>query len=176
MAQFVNLMSAWPLQSPDDNYRMPVLRKAADVPLANDLRESIAMSVLSHGIDMVELTEFKRLLDEPTADLARRCFTERELAYAGEDHRRTERLAARFAAKEAVLKALGTGWVTGISWRDIEVSNAPNGAPSVNVFGQVKQIAMSKGVSTFLLSLSHSSTHAIASVIAIGLDNSTLLA
>jgi holo-[acyl-carrier protein] synthase len=169
-------MSAWPLKSPDDNFRLPASRKVADVPLAKDLRECIAMSVLSHGIDMVELAEFKRLLDEPTADLARRCFTERELDYAGEDYRRTERLAARFAAKEAVLKALGTGWVTGISWKDIEVSNAPNGAPSVSVFGQVKQIAMSKGVSTFLVSLSHSSTHAIASVIAVGLDDSTSLA
>lgn len=131
------------------------------------------MSVLSHGIDMVELVEFKRLLDEPTADLARRCFTEQELDYAGEDHRRTERLAARFAAKEAVLKALGTGWVTGISWKDIEVSNAANGAPSVNVFGEVERAAKVKGVNSFLISLSHSNSHAIASVIGLGDDNST---
>ena len=66
------------------------------------------MRVLAHGIDIVELSEFERLLQEPTANMANRCFTQYELDKAGEGHRRTERLAARFAAKEAVLKALGT--------------------------------------------------------------------
>lgn len=126
------------------------------------------MNVVSHGIDMVELEEFKRLLDEPAADLSRRCFTDQELEYAGQTHRRTERLAARFAAKEAVLKALGTGWVTGISWKDIEVSTAANGAPSIIVHGQVERISRDKGVKSFLLSLTHSSGYALASVVAVG--------
>ena len=131
------------------------------------------MKVLSHGIDMVELAEFKRLLDEPTADLSRRCFTADEVKYAGQDHRRTKRLAARFAAKEAVLKALGTGWVTGISWKDIEVKNAANGAPSVAVYRGVERISKEKGITTFLVSISHSSTHVLASVIATGGNVST---
>jgi holo-[acyl-carrier protein] synthase len=129
--------------------------------------------LLAHGIDIVDLAEFKKLLDEPTAELARRCFTPRELAWAEGSPRRTERLAARFAAKEAVLKALNTGWVTGISLKDIEVSNAPNGAPSVAVFREIERISKEKGITTFLISISHSSTHVIASVIASGGDGST---
>ncbi|MBY0561006.1 holo-ACP synthase [Hyphomicrobium sp.] len=128
------------------------------------------MRVLAHGIDIVELAEFDRLLREPTADMARRCFTELELDKAGDADRRTERLAARFAAKEAVLKALGTGWVTGISWKDIELRSAPNGAPSIIVSGEVERITREKGISSFLVSLSHSNTLAIASVVAVGPD------
>lgn len=131
------------------------------------------MKVLAHGIDIVDLAEFKKLLDEPNADFARRCFTPQELASAEGSQRRTERLAARFAAKEAVLKALGTGWVTGISWKDIEVSNAANGAPSIAVFREVELISKEKGILTFLISISHSSTHVVASVIATGGDGST---
>jgi holo-[acyl-carrier protein] synthase len=129
--------------------------------------------ILAHGIDVVELAEFQRLLQEPKGDLARRCFTSNELDKAGEGHRRTERLAARFAAKEAVLKALGTGWVAGISWKDIELHSAPNGGPSISVRGEVERLAREKGISRFIVSLSHSSTLAMASVIAIGGDPST---
>lgn len=128
------------------------------------------MCVLAHGIDIVELTEFERLLREPTGNLANRCFTRAELDTAGEGHRRTERLAGRFAAKEAVLKALGTGWVTGISWKDIEVQSAPNGEPSIRVYGEVERVANEKGISRFLVSLSHTDTLAMASVIAVGGD------
>lgn len=132
------------------------------------------MWVLAHGIDIVELAEFERLLQEPKANLAGRCFTEAELDKAGNGQRRTERLAARFAAKEAVLKALGTGWVTGIGWKDIEVQSAANGAPSIRVQGEVERLANEKGISGFLLSLSHTDTLAMASVIAVGGDRPNL--
>lgn len=132
------------------------------------------MCVLSHGIDVVELTAFERLLREPTGDVAGRCFTRAELDKAGEGHRRIERLAARFAAKEAVLKALGTGWVTGISWKDVEVQSAANGAPSIRVHGEVERLANEKGISRFLVSLSHTDTLAMASVIAVGGDRPSL--
>ncbi len=101
--------------------------------------------ILAHGVDLVDLADFERLLKKPDGEFAKRCFTSNELDKAGVGHRRTERLAARFAAKEAVLKALGTGWVTGISWKEIELHSAPNG-----------------------------STVAMASVIAIGHDGATL--
>lgn len=132
------------------------------------------MRALAHGIDIVELPEFERLLQHPTADLARRCFTQHELDKAGDGHQKTERLAARFAAKEAVLKALGTGWVTGISWKNIELRSAPNGAPSITVSGEVERLAHEKGISSFLVSLSHSNALAVASVIAVGGDDLTL--
>jgi len=126
------------------------------------------MHIIAHGIDVVELSEFERLLHDPKGNLANRCFTSNELDKAGNGQRRTERLAARFAAKEAVLKALGTGWITGISWKHIEVHSAANGAPSIRVYDEVERLAHEKGILNFLVSLSHSSTMAVASVIAIG--------
>lgn len=126
------------------------------------------MQLLGHGIDIIDIDDFDKLLSNPQGGLAERCFTPQEIATASDGAHRTERLAARFAAKEAVLKSLGTGWVTGIRWTDIEVRSAPNGAPSISVSGQVERIAQEKGVSTFLVSLSHSRTAVVASVIAVG--------
>ena len=126
------------------------------------------MAVCGHGIDIVEIEEFRNLLTLPNSDYLQRCFTSRELEAIADDHRRVERLSARFAAKEAVLKSLGTGLVTGLSWKDIEISNAANGAPSVAVHGEVGRRAKEKGVHSFLISITHSSNFAMASVIAIG--------
>jgi holo-[acyl-carrier protein] synthase len=131
-------------------------------------RESYTMVVIAHGIDIIELSGFERLLQEPTSNYASRCFTSGELERAGTGPQRIERLAARFAAKEAVLKALGTGWVTGISWKDIEVESAQNGTPSIRIHRKVERLAREKGIAHFLVSLSHSETFAIASVIAMG--------
>ena len=100
-----------------------------------------------------------------------RCYTEAERAYADASaKRRDEHLAARFAAKEAALKAIGTGWRNGIAWTDIEVVRLPSGAPTLKVTGMAAQIAAELGVSGWLVSLSHTDTHAAASVIAIGDD------
>jgi holo-[acyl-carrier protein] synthase len=131
------------------------------------------LRILAHGVDVVDLAEFERLLVAPKGEYAKRCFTRNEIDKVGVGHRRTERLAARFAAKEAVLKALGTGWVTGISWKDIEVHSAPNGAPSIKVYGEVERLAREKGIARFLVSLSHSNTVAMASVIGIGDEGTT---
>ena len=70
--------------------------------------------------------------------------------------------------KEAVLKAIGTGWINGISWKDVELVHDPSGSPSIRVFGTVARIANDKGISSFLVSLSHTMSQAMASVIAIG--------
>lgn len=131
------------------------------------------MVVIAHGIDIVELAEFEKLLREPSSNYADRCFTAAELSRAGDGNKRTERLAARFAAKEAVLKAIGTGWVTGISWKDIEVESAPNGNPSIQVHREVKRLAAERGIERFLVSISHSSNLAIASVIGVSGGAST---
>src|SRR5258705_8085939 len=97
-----------------------------------------------------------------------RCFTQREGAYAGDRRRRTEHLAARFAAKEAVLKALGTGLRDGMSWTEIEVVTLPSGQPSLVVSGRVGEVAAQSGILEWMVSLTHSGTHAMASVIAVG--------
>lgn len=122
--------------------------------------------MIGHGIDIVELDQFRTLLDTPGDHIRSRCFTSDELRYAGTGPDAVPRLAARFAAKEAVFKALGSGWRTGLSWKDIEISNAPSGAPHIRVSGGVADLASAKGIDRFLVSLSHSQTYAIASVIA----------
>jgi len=124
--------------------------------------------VVGHGVDLVELADFERLLHRFGGETDARSFTEGELAYAGQGDARTARLATRFAAKEAVLKALGTGWVTGLSWKDIEIVSAQNGAPAVVLSGGVERLAHSRGVTEILVSLTHTSSYAIASVIALG--------
>jgi holo-[acyl-carrier protein] synthase len=123
--------------------------------------------IIGHGVDIVELAEFQKLLDGAGGHLAERCFTEHELAYAGNGPNRIARLAARFAAKEALLKALGTGWTTGVSLKAIEIFNQPTGAPVAKISGAIARIATDRGATAFELSLSHTTTLAIASVIAL---------
>jgi holo-[acyl-carrier protein] synthase len=95
-----------------------------------------------------------------------RCFTAAERAYAADRKRRDEHLAGRFAAKEAVLKALGTGWVNGIAWTDVEVVLLPTGQPTVALRGRAAEVATSLGASRWFLSISHTQSHAMASAIA----------
>ena len=95
-------------------------------------------------------------------------FTPEERAYAHDRKRRDEHLAARFAAKEAALKALGTGWRSGIAWTDVEVVLEPSGAPRVKLSGVAAEVAKERGITEMLVSLSNAGGFAMASVIAIG--------
>lgn len=95
-----------------------------------------------------------------------RCFTDNERRYAEGSRRRDEHFAARFAAKEAVLKALGTGWRSGIAWTDIEVAVEPSGQPGVRLAGEADRIAADLGAGRWRLSLSHAGGFAMASAIA----------
>ncbi len=127
----------------------------------------LAMQVLAHGIDLVEIARIEAMLHEHGPQFAARCFTENEQAYADAAPRmRAQRYAARFACKEAVLKALGTGWREGISWRDVEVRLEPSGQPKVALSGRCAELADDMGIARWHVSLSHTPTSAIASVIA----------
>jgi len=127
------------------------------------------MHVISHGIDLVEVARIARMLDEHGDRFIARCFTDGERGYAESvARRRAERYAVRFAAKEAVFKALGTGWRSGISWRDVEVVRGPAGEPSIRLSGRCSTLAAAMGVHRWLVSLTHVSSHAAASVIAAG--------
>jgi holo-[acyl-carrier protein] synthase len=97
-----------------------------------------------------------------------RCFTKAERDYAGQHKRRAEHLAARFAAKEAVMKALGTGLQHGIAWTDIAVDRSASGAPFITLTGEAASTAARLGLRRWALSLSHTGTMAIASVVATG--------
>ena len=125
------------------------------------------MQVLGHGVDLVENARIERMLREHPQRFLERCFTAGEQEYAdASPGRRVERLAVRFACKEAVLKAIGTGWRDGIAWTDIEVKHLPSGAPMIEVGGHCARIASEQGITLWLVSLSHTEHYAIASVIA----------
>jgi holo-[acyl-carrier protein] synthase len=124
------------------------------------------MNVIGHGIDTVECRRIAESVGRHGQRFLRRVFTAGELAYCLGRKREIEHLAGRFAAKEAVLKVLGTGWRRGISWTDIEVRNEPSGAPRVVLSGRCRQIADEMGIASILISISHVPTHAVASAIA----------
>jgi len=127
------------------------------------------MDILGHGVDLVDLNKICLLAEDPDGDFVRDCFTETERNDAGDGVRKIERLAGRFAAKEAVLKALGVGWGKGIFWTDVEIHKLASGAPQIALRGRVSEIAKELGVSRWIISISHSETTAVASVIAIGM-------
>ena len=123
------------------------------------------MRVISHGIDMVDCARLAQSIERHGQRFLRRVFTADELDYCMVRKRRIEHLAGRFAAKEAVLKVLGTGWSGGIRWTDIEVRNEPSGKPTIRLSGQCRKIADDLDVTEVLISISHIETHAIASAI-----------
>ena len=124
------------------------------------------MSIVGLGADLVEVGRF-RLAMERTTSLADRLFSSDERDYASGQHDPAKSLAARFAAKEAVMKALGVG-LGDIDFRDVEVVRRESGAPSLEVRGRADRLARERGVSSWFVSLSHTETTAMAVVIAVG--------
>jgi holo-[acyl-carrier protein] synthase len=124
------------------------------------------MNVVAHGVDLVDCGRLAEVIERHGERFLRRVFTAAELAYCCGRKREIEHLAGRFAAKEAVLKVLGTGWRNGINWTDIEVVNAPSGRPIVHLAGRCRQLADEQGIATVLLSISHTAAHAMASAVA----------
>ncbi len=123
---------------------------------------------IAHGIDLVEVARIAQIRTRHSDRFLTRVFTDAERAYALDTRRADERLAARFAAKEAVMKALGTGLADGIRWTDVEVVRDDAGRPGVALHGRAAEIARARGISGWLLSLSHTREMAMASVIALG--------
>jgi holo-[acyl-carrier protein] synthase len=123
-------------------------------------------TVIGIGIDLEEIARVERVFSTPRA-LAR-VFTPHEIAYCQPKRHRFQHLAARFAAKEALFKAFGTGLSGGLHWTDAEVRNQPSGKPSLVLSGAAKDLAERLGVHTILISLSHSRRYAIAQVMLLG--------
>lgn len=120
-------------------------------------------NVLGIGIDLEEVERVAKVFSTP-AGLAR-VFTPHEIAYCQLKRRRFEHLAARFAAKEALFKALGTGLRGKLRWTDVEVRNEPSGKPYLTLSGAAKELADQMGVQTTLVSLSHTRQYATAQVV-----------
>jgi holo-[acyl-carrier protein] synthase len=120
--------------------------------------------ILGVGIDAVEVPRFRRVLAR-TPGVARRLFTDAERAYGERKRDPAERLAARFAAKEAVMKALGVG-LGAFRFHDVEVVRAPSGQPSLVLRGRAAALAEARGVSTWHVSLTHTAQVAEAVALA----------
>ncbi len=130
------------------------------------------MNALAHGVDIVEVSRIADMLERHADRFRERVYTAAELAAADakttNNNTRLIHMAGRFAAKEAVMKALSTGWGQGVGFSDIEILAASTGAPTVTLHNAALTHAQSLGVRSWLISISHTSTHAIASAIAIG--------
>jgi holo-[acyl-carrier protein] synthase len=121
--------------------------------------------IVGTGIDIAEVPRIEQAAARHGRRFLQRVFTAREIEYCEARANRFERYAARFAAKEAGMKALGTGWRGGVTWHDFEVANQPGGRPTLRLCGVAAQIAQRLAVRNISLSLTHTATQAIAQVI-----------
>ncbi len=121
--------------------------------------------ILGIGIDMEEVDRIRLVIDRHGARFLSKVFTAREIEYVEDKANRFERYTARFAAKEAAMKALGTGWNKGVQWKDLEIVNSPDGCPSLRLAGGALSRAMQMGYRRAHVSMSHTRRAAIAQVV-----------
>jgi holo-[acyl-carrier protein] synthase len=121
--------------------------------------------IVGIGSDIAEVDRVREAIARHGERFLRRVYTEREIQYCRSHRNSDERFAARFAAKEAAMKALGTGWRRGITWRDIEVCNAPSGKPGLILTGKALEIFRNLAGARVLLSLTHTESYALAHVL-----------
>jgi holo-[acyl-carrier protein] synthase len=121
--------------------------------------------IVGLGVDISEVDRIQAAMNRHGDRFLRRVFTPAEIAYCNRHRGRAERFAGRFAAKEAAMKALGTGWSRGVRWVDIEVIRLPTGQPTVCLHGTARSIADRLGMRRASLSITHSGNTAFAEVI-----------
>lgn len=121
--------------------------------------------ILGTGVDLAEVDRIRAAVERYGQRFVERLFTPREIAYVERKANRFERYAARFAAKEAGMKAIGTGWRGGVRWQDFEVVNQRSGRPALELHGVASRVAARLGVKTISLSLTHTASTAMALVI-----------
>jgi holo-[acyl-carrier protein] synthase len=121
--------------------------------------------IVGTGIDIAEVPRIAESIARFGERFLHRVFTEGEIKYCDAKANRVERYAARFAAKEAAMKALGTGWNHGVRWRDIEVRRQPGGRPTIVFHGRAAEFAEKLGTHNIALSLTHTEDQAFAQVI-----------
>lgn len=121
--------------------------------------------ILGAGIDIAEVDRIRQAVGRYGSRFTERIFTPAEIAYVERKANRYERFAARFAAKEAAMKAIGTGWRHGVRWHDFEVANLRSGKPTLLLHGKAAEIAQRLGVTAISLSITHTAAHGMAMVI-----------
>ena len=125
------------------------------------------MDIIGIGTDIVECVRIRRMIDRHGELFLTRVFTEREVRYCQRSKQATEHFAGRWAAKEAVLKCLGTGWSKGLCWTDIEVTNDPAGKPAIRLQAATRDRAAALGIRDVLISISHCRAYAVAYALAL---------
>ena len=121
--------------------------------------------ILGMGNDIFEVDRMKQELEQGGSEFRDRLFTAEEIAYCESKRYAAQHYAARFAAKEAFLKAMNTGLRNGLTWKDIEVRHGVDRAPELVLSGEARALAVQRGIEKTFLSLSHTSSLAIASVV-----------
>lgn len=121
--------------------------------------------IVGLGLDIAEIDRIEAAITRHGTPFLERVFTPGEVAYCERYRNKFERYAGRFAAKEAAMKALGTGWRRGVRWRDIEVTRELSGKPTLRLEGVARQVADALGVRNISLTISHSGNWALAEVI-----------
>jgi holo-[acyl-carrier protein] synthase len=124
------------------------------------------MAIVGVGIDIVECLRIAQMIERHGELFITRVYTDLEIEYCTTRKAATQHYAGRWAAKEAVLKAIGTGWRRGIGWRDIEIRNDRKGAPTVNLRGGALDVMERAGIDTMHVSISHCRGYAVAYVVA----------
>jgi holo-[acyl-carrier protein] synthase len=121
--------------------------------------------IVGTGVDLAEVPRIRASIERFGARFIERIYTPAEIAYVERKANRWERYAARFAAKEAGMKAIGTGWRHGVRWQDFEVANLPSGKPTLRLYGVAARVAENLGVRNVSLSLTHTAELGMAHVI-----------
>ena len=126
--------------------------------------------VIGIGTDIIECLRIAQMIERHGELFINRVYTQHEIQYCQSRKLATQHYAGRWAAKEAILKALGTGWRRGISWRDVEVRNEPSGKPVVGLRGGAREVVEQLGIREMLVSISHCRSHAMAYALALGTE------
>ena len=126
--------------------------------------------IIGIGTDIIECLRIAQMIERHGELFINRVYTSHEIQYCKSRKLATQHYAGRWAAKEAILKALGTGWRKGISWRDIEIRNEPGGRPVVAMRGGARDVVEQLGITQMLISISHCRSHATAYALAQGND------
>src|ERR1700722_7836935 len=126
-----------------------------------------ANMIVGVGTDIVEIPRIGKMIERHGEHFLQRVYTEDEIRYCQRRKESFQHYAGRWAAKEAVMKTLGTGWTRGVGWLDIEVATKRSGQPLINIRGSAREIANHLGIGEVLISISHCRAYAMATAIAL---------
>ena len=139
-----------------------------DPPAPESTGPAAGMLIVSVGTDIVEVLRIGQMIERHGEVFLNRVYTDDEIRYCQQRKEYTQHYAGRWAAKEAVMKTLGTGWSRGVGWRDIEICSSRTGAPSIVLRGAAREVAEQAGICDVLISISHCRAFATATAIAVG--------